>query len=90
MNKAFEAIGDIINKNMLRKQTKFFMVVGLGFMTWNVFKFGFGIWKMTHWMPAHFRNRKEVNETSLKQSYGANCYALVTGCTEGIGLAYTI
>lgn len=44
------------------------------------------MWK---WVPAHFSNRKNVTAEKMKAKYG-DCYAVVTGCTEGIGLGYVL
>jgi hypothetical protein len=44
------------------------------------------MWK---WIPSHIKNQKRVTEENLKARYG-DCYIVITGCTEGIGLSFAI
>lgn len=39
------------------------------------------------WVPQHLRNGRNFSMDGLVEKYGPG-YAIVTGCTEGIGLAF--
>lgn len=49
-------------------------------LMWRVVKF-------TYWMPGHFLRNWGIANKNLKEKYGDG-YVLITGCTDGIGLAY--
>lgn len=51
---------------------------------WKIYK-TLSFWR---WVPAHYANRKTVTSTNLKEKYG-DCFVVVTGCTDGIGYAFT-
>lgn len=59
-------------------------VLSLTFSTLCFFWKQYHIWK---WIPAHFQHRKDVNKSYLNSKYGKG-YAMITGCTDGIGQAF--
>ena len=56
-------------------------------LTFSALRF---FWKQYHtwnWIPAHFQRRKDVNQSYFHDKYGKG-YAVITGCTDGIGQAF--
>ncbi len=81
--------GSILLHKSSTRVSNFFFAAGVLGLSWKVLH---GLWRqyqLWNWVPSHFRNRETVNEQQLKDKYG-NCFVVITGCTEGIGLAYAL
>jgi hypothetical protein len=63
--------------------------VGAIAVTYKVLRFICTYYRMWKWVPAHIHNQNNLKPEKLKQKYG-DCYAMISGCTEGIGLAFVI
>jgi hypothetical protein len=72
--------GDILFHNPSNRLTQFFFTVGALGITWKIIHGIYSQLSLWKWVPAHNKNRKDVNSQYFKEKYG-NCYAVVTGCT---------
>jgi hypothetical protein len=82
-------IRDLLFKNTDNKTTNLFFAIGVIFTTYKTLSYLHAHCKMWKWIPSHIRNQNRVNEAFLKQTYG-DCYVIITGCTEGIGLSFSL
>ena len=76
-------LASIIDKNAGR----FLFSLGVSVITYSLFLRLYKTYQNWKWIPRHLLNRQKVTEWNLKSKYG-DCYVVVTGCTEGIGLSY--
>lgn len=82
-------ISNTLFRNASKSVENFFFTVGAVAITYKILKTCYGTFNTWKWVPTHFANKKKFNESDLTEKYG-KCYAVVTGCTEGIGLSYVI
>lgn len=72
-----------------RRGTNFLFSLGVLAVSYKVLHSLYRGFRMWRWVPSHIANRATVTTENLKQKYG-DCYAVVTGCTDGIGFAFVL
>jgi hypothetical protein len=79
---------DLLCQAQSLKLKQYLFWLGVGALSYKVYNFMHVFMKNWAWAPIHFHKHKALNESNIKQRYG-NCYALITGFTEGIGLGFS-
>jgi hypothetical protein len=83
-------LADLFCKNTVSTSAgKLLFAIGAISVTYKLIHFLHSQYKMWRWIPAHMHNRKHLSSEGLKAKYG-DCYVVITGCTEGIGLSFAL
>ena len=62
--------------------------LGFGVLAYKLFSLIYKASPVVTGIAKHFYYKSSFNKLKFKEKYGANCWALVTGFTEGIGFGF--
>lgn len=62
--------------------------LGFGVLAYKLFNFIYKASPVVAQVAKHVYYKSDFNKLRFKEKYGANCWALVTGFTEGIGFGF--
>ena len=78
----------IFAKIKVKNAKRLLFCVGFYVMTINVGRFVLRTLPVAGSLISHYYDAASFNRLEFKKRYGANCWALITGFTEGIGFAF--